>query len=164
MRIESTSIEHVDGFWRAVDSVARERKYLIFTEGPEIAKTRQFVADIIEKKWTQFLALNDEEEVVGWCDVVRFDNDGFAHCGRLGMGVITGYRGMGIGHRLLEVTIDAAFAKGIERIELEVYGSNHAAFALYKKFGFEVEGRKVKARFIDGAYDDSILMVLFRPA
>ena len=34
---------HIDDFWSAVDSVARERKYLAFLEGPPIQMTKDFV-------------------------------------------------------------------------------------------------------------------------
>lgn len=163
MRIEFTSTERAEGFWQALDSVARERKYLIFTAGPDKPKSAQFVADIIEKSWSQFLAIRETDEVVGWCDVIRYETEGFRHCGRLGMSVVREYRGRGLGRRLLQTTLDDAFAKGLERIELEVYASNLPAIGLYEKFGFQVEGRKEKARYIDGEYDDSILMVLWRP-
>jgi len=35
--------EHVEGFHRALDFVARERKYLAFLEAPPLDSTRQFV-------------------------------------------------------------------------------------------------------------------------
>ena len=46
----------------------------------------------------------------------------------------------------------------IEKIELQVYASNRPARALYRKFGFAQEGRRIRARKLDGKYDDVILM------
>jgi len=46
----------------------------------------------------------------------------------------------------------------IEKIELQVYASNRPARALYRKFGFAQEGRRIRARKLDGKYDDGILM------
>ena len=47
---------------------------------------------------------------------------------------------------------------GIEKIELQVFASNRPARALYRKFGFRQEGRRVRGRKLDGKYDDVILM------
>ena len=49
---------------------------------------------------------------------------------------------------------------GLEKVELEVYASNRSAKALYEKLGFEVEGIRKRARKLDGAYEDVILMGL----
>jgi hypothetical protein len=53
MTYEFTSESRIDSFWEALDQVARERKYLIFLEGPDIEGTRNFIRDIVQKKWTQ---------------------------------------------------------------------------------------------------------------
>jgi len=52
--------------------------------------------------------------------------------------------------------------EGLTRVELEVFASNTAAISLYTKCGFEREGVKRRARYIDGKYDDIILMALLR--
>jgi RimJ/RimL family protein N-acetyltransferase len=49
---------------------------------------------------------------------------------------------------------------GIERIELEVLASNTAAIRLYEKVGFVHEGVKRRARHLDGAWDDNVMMAL----
>ena len=49
---------HIEGFWSAVDSVARERKYLAFLEGPPIQLTRDFVLDQINNNWPQLVAFH----------------------------------------------------------------------------------------------------------
>lgn len=79
----------------------------------------------------------------------------------MGMGVLPAYRGAGLGRRLLADTLDAARAIGIERVELEVFASNTAAIALYRRMGFAVEGTKRRARKLDGEYDDDVIMALF---
>ncbi len=47
---------------------------------------------------------------------------------------------------------------------MQVYASNMAARGLYESFGFVVEGTRVRARKLDGKYDDVILMGLFLTA
>ena len=159
--IQPASHDLADGFWRALDVVAREHRYLIFQEAPPLESTRKFIAQVLAKGWSQFYAVRGSQ-VVGWCDVVRDERPDRAHIGRLGIGILPEYRGQKIGARLLAATIAEAFEKGLTRIELEVYAGNARAIALYKKFGFSEEGRKRQARCLDGNYDDSILMALLK--
>jgi ribosomal protein S18 acetylase RimI-like enzyme len=56
--------------------------------------------------------------------------------GRLGMGLLADYRARGIGRALLEATLDDAFARGFERVALEVFAGNERAVRLYEKVGF----------------------------
>jgi ribosomal-protein-alanine N-acetyltransferase len=53
------------------------------------------------------------------------------------------YRRRGIGARLLATALDAARAEGARRAFLEVRVSNLAAQALYARFGFVVDGRRL---------------------
>ena len=60
--------EHIDSFRAAVDSVARERRYLALLEAPPEADTRAYVKDNIKERAPHFVALADGK-VVGWCDI-----------------------------------------------------------------------------------------------
>jgi hypothetical protein len=57
--------DHIDGFHRALDIVARERRYLAFLEAPPIESTRAFVLDNIKRGSPQFVAVSAAGEVVG---------------------------------------------------------------------------------------------------
>ncbi len=160
IRIIPISNEHVEGFHRCLDSVARERRYLGLVKAPPIESTREFVLSNIRDKVPQVVAV-EGGTVIGWCDIVPNRGEGFTHCGKLGMGVLQGYRGKGIGTRLMEETILAAKEFGLERVELEVYASNVPAVSLYEKRGFVHEGEKKRARKLDGKCDDVLLMALF---
>jgi RimJ/RimL family protein N-acetyltransferase len=84
------------------------------------------------------------------------------HVGRLGMGLLPAYRGQGLGRRLLREVVRRVFASGLLRIELEVFASNLAAIRLYEQEGFVTEGRKRRARILDGVEDDVLVMGLIR--
>jgi RimJ/RimL family protein N-acetyltransferase len=159
VEIVPTSERYVEGFHDAVDVVARERRYLAFLEAPPLDGSRSFIQNLLNGAGVQVLAI-DDGQVVGWCDIVRDWRDGFRHGGHLGMGLVPNYRGRGIGERLARAAIDAAFAAGMERVELEVFASNAAAITLYDKLGFAVEGVKKRARKIDDAYEDNVIMAL----
>jgi ribosomal protein S18 acetylase RimI-like enzyme len=163
MGIEIVPIEgkHADGFHACLDVVAREKRFLALQEAPPIESTREFVKGIVGSGQVQFVALEDER-VVGWCDILVPKLEAFSHVGTIGMGLLPQYRGRGIGKRILETAVKAAFSAGIERIELMVYESNEAAIRLYRSLGFVEEGRMAKKARIDGAYLGMICMALFK--
>ena len=140
--------------------MARERIYLAGVKARSIESTREFVKGNIENNYPQYIAV-EGKRVVGWCDIIPMKGIDFSHCGGMGMGVHKDYRRQGLGTLLLESTIDAAKAYGIERVELEVYTSNTPAIRLYEKLGFMHEGVKEKARKLDGIYYDIKVMALF---
>jgi ribosomal protein S18 acetylase RimI-like enzyme len=149
IQIASITEEHIEGFYRCLDAVARERKYLALVQAPPLEAVRQFAPRSIESAAIRLVALSQEENqarVVGWCDISPMEREGFTHCGRLGMGVHADFRRRGIGTRLINGAISRAKEKGLERIELEVFASNTPAIKLYEKAGFVVEGVKKKAQ------------------
>jgi RimJ/RimL family protein N-acetyltransferase len=64
--------------------------------------------------------------------------------GELGMMVAAGWRGRGVGTSLLVAAIAWARQHGLHKLSLGVFPSNEAALALYRKFGFVEEGRRVE--------------------
>jgi L-phenylalanine/L-methionine N-acetyltransferase len=50
----------------------------------------------------------------------------------------------------------------LTRVELSVYTDNTAGVALYKKFGFEVEGTHRRYAFRNGQYVDAYSMARIR--
>ncbi|KAG1854860.1 acyl-CoA N-acyltransferase, partial [Suillus subluteus] len=63
------------------------------------------------------------------------------------------------GSEATKFTVDHAFrALGVQRVSLTVLEGNEAAIAVYKKIGFKEEGRKRRANWIDGHWEDSLSM------
>src|SRR5437879_135736 len=144
--IVPTGEKYAESFNAVVDAVARERRYIGFVEGPSLESTREFVRSILGGAGIQLLAVNPDDKVVGWCDIVRNPHEGFRHVGMLGMGLLPGYRGRGLGRQLVAQAVRAARKAGIERIELEVFASNERAIGLYRESGFGTEGLRRAAR------------------
>ena len=152
---------HVKSYCNAVDTVARERKYLSSTEGFPLEGTLDFVMTIESKNLAQYYAV-DNEHVIGWCDIIPKPFEGRDHVGILGMGILKEYRNKGIGTKLLLITMNhAKKINGIEKVELEVFKSNINAIKLYEKNGFVIEGERKNSRKLDGIYDNEILMGKF---
>lgn len=151
----------IPDFHQVLDAVCRERRYLAMLEGPSLQQTSLFIRNNLLMRHPQFVAVVDGA-LAGWCDVIPGEaQSGTAHVGRLGMGVAKRYRRQGLGARLMRAVLDMAQEKGLQKIELSVYSSNAGAIALYERFGFVEEGRKVRGRLIDGHYDDVVMMGLF---
>ncbi len=159
IRIEPIAAAHIDSFHRALDVVAREKKYLSMLEATPLPETRAFVMGMIAKGNPQFVAIA-QDEVVGWCDIDRHFFPSHAHRGKLGMGILPAYRGQGLGRKLIETTLRAAQEAGFIRVELDVYQDNLRALALYEKTGFVREGITRRAARIDGRFIDAIGMAL----
>lgn len=147
----------LESFWRCLDAVARERRYLALVEAPPLDEARAFVEDARRRGMLQVVAVA-QGEVVGWCDVIRKPYAGFEHSGTLGMGLLPAYRGQGLGARLLAAALQGARGLGLTRVELEVFASNERAIALYAHRGFAREGVKRGARVLDGRTEDIVCM------
>jgi len=86
-----------------------------------------------------------------------------AHRGSLHLSVSRAWRGRGIGTCLLQSLIDWATASPlIEKLSLSVMTSNHRAIALYRKLGFQEEGRLAREiKISPDHYEDELLMCRF---
>ena len=159
IRITPLAREYFQSQWHALDEVARERKWLVYLQAPPYASSELYFEAMMGEVGIMMQALAGER-VIGWCDVRRSEHEISKHCGTLGMGIIEGYRGAGLGARLMEATLAAVkqSSLGIERIELTCWSSNTRAYRLYQRLGFIDEGRKIAARRIDGQTSDVLLM------
>ncbi len=152
--------EDGDEISACVDAVARERRYLGNTSGFSAEQTRAFIASLSHGGGIQIVVVADGK-IVGWCDVTPLPFEGMRHVGRLGMGLLPAFRGQGLGRRLVREALSQIFAT-LQRVELEVFASNKIAVGLYEREGFVLEGRKRRARFLDGAEDDLLIMGCLR--
>jgi RimJ/RimL family protein N-acetyltransferase len=66
---------------------------------------------------------------------------GFAE---IGMAIAREWRGRGVGSALMAAGIEWARERGLHKLSLSVFPHNDAGIALYRKFGFVEEGRRVK--------------------
>jgi ribosomal protein S18 acetylase RimI-like enzyme len=70
-------------------------------------------------------------------------------------------RGRGVGSALLAAAIQWARERGLHELSLDVFAHNASAIALYRKFGFVEEGRRVKHyRRASGDLWDTLVMGL----
>ena len=160
MIIRPITPEDVPAYRAVVDSVAKEKRYILRVEAPPLKAMQEFVAKNIQKGYPHCVAIV-EGAVVGWADVAP-PHDLAAHVGSLGMGVHKDHRGRGLGSSLLKNVVRDAWAHGFTRLDLEVYADNIPAIKLYEKYGYTLEGRKKYARYIGERYQDILIMAQYR--
>lgn len=152
---------HFDPLHRVLDEVAREQRFLALLQAPPRDETLAFFRNNLAQGHPHFVALLCGE-VVGWCDVLPVFGEARRHVGQLGIGLVRRARHQGLGARLMQAAIEAAWAKGLERIELTVRADNTNARALYERMGFRHEGLQRGAFQVDGQALDSHAMALLR--
>jgi RimJ/RimL family protein N-acetyltransferase len=144
--------EDARGLAEVFAAVAEERDGIATEPFDVDARTKQFAASI--DGTILAVAAGD---LVGSLHV---DANRFG-VGELGMAVARPWRGRGVGTALLTAAIEKARGEGLHKLSLEVFPHNEAAIALYRKFGFVEEGRRVKHfRRASGELWDSIVMGL----
>jgi ribosomal protein S18 acetylase RimI-like enzyme len=98
--------------------------------------------------------------VVANSEVVRGKLASTDRSGYLAISVSLGYRGMGIGSRMMECLIGLSREAGMKTLELHVLATNPRAFALYEKIGFKKAGVLEKKVRRGGKAIDVTIMTL----
>lgn len=97
---------------------------------------------------------------VGFLSFHRPSRKRLSHTGSFGMGILENCCNKGLGTKVIQHFLDWAKEQvELEKVCLGVLSTNNRAMHLYKKFGFEIEGRQKKQiKFEDGQYADDIIM------
>jgi len=80
------------------------------------------------------------------------------HVGYLGIAIKSGYRGIGIGTKIMQTLIEESKKAGLKILVLDVFDINQTAKTLYKKMGFKEAGKIPKGIYKKGKYIDLIRM------
>lgn len=129
---------------------------------PSLDRWRKRLAEPPEGSFSLLACVDDE--VVGQLGLFTFtQNPRRRHVGQIGMAVRDDWQGKGVGSALMDAAIDLADNwLNLTRLELEVYPDNEPAVALYKKFGFVIEGTLKNFAYRDGQYVDVYAMARLR--
>jgi RimJ/RimL family protein N-acetyltransferase len=98
--------------------------------------------------------------IIGRLSIARDSSYVSQHVAELGLMVSAGARRQGVGTALMEDALKWARSSGITKVELHVFPHNEPAIALYRKLGFEEEGRRHRQYLIGGDHVDAILMAI----
>ncbi len=98
------------------------------------------------------------DRMIGICVVRRRLPKDVRHTGTLGVTVLDGFRGVGIGEKLVTAALEEAHRIGVWMVELEVLSMNSAARRLYEKAGFTRAGLLPNKFHRDGRFMDILVM------
>ena len=150
-------IEHVKRINKETTFLIREAEEFNFT----IKQQESFIQARVNSDINLFIIAEVEGKVIGSCILSGTNLKREKHKMDLNISIQKKYWGLGIGTKLMELSIDWAKEKEVKKIGLKVDSSNSRAVGLYKKLGFEVEGRLLKDKYMsDGSYRNSYLMGL----
>lgn len=112
-----------------------------------------------------FLVAERDGTVVGNAGLMPMTHVRRRHVMGLGLVVATASKGQGVGSALMQALVDWAdqWAQ-VLRLELTVFSDNEPAIALYRKFGFEIEGTHRGYALREGEFIDVHTMARIHPA
>jgi ribosomal protein S18 acetylase RimI-like enzyme len=147
------------GFLAHWGDVVMESRFLR-TERVETTPTQ--VRKRFRRSWmseeANILAVAADGRVVGHLGMSRERHPATRHVATLGMAVTAGDRRRGVGTALLAEGFRWARDHGVAKLLLSVYPENTPAIALYRRFGFEEEGRLARQSRTSSGVRDEILM------
>jgi len=139
-----------------------ETEYLDREKGEayiDVPAFREIIRRDTEKSNNLFLVAEMQGELVGFARCQGYDLHRFSYKVEFGVCVLKRYWRIGIGTNLLEGAIQWADRNEIRKITLTVVETNEKAIALYRKYGFEIEGVLREDRLhSDGKYYNTIVM------
>ena len=97
--------------------------------------------------------------VVGWGSLNAFNpRPAYDHVADLSVYIERGWRGKGVGRRLLERLLDLGREIGYHKLVLAAFPFNGAGMALYERMGFQTVGIYREQGQLDGRWVDVIVM------
>ena len=145
-----------------LDAIAYESNFLSF--GPnELQISIEEEVNIIKKSKSRsnclYIVAEFENRIVGVLTVKGSVRPRLVHIGEFGISVRKEFWGMGIGSRLLDMMeLWASSNAVIRKLNLRVQVTNTKAIALYKKYGYEIEGRIRRDTAISNQFIDTYAM------
>lgn len=124
-----------------------------------VEEEREILQDVEDSPRAFFLVAMDGPRVVGLFNIKTSLRDHSHHKGTLGITLMEGYRGQGLGTKLMEIAeAECRTWEGFCRMELDAVAWNEGAIKLYERLGFSHEGVQKKAINLRGRPEDLILM------
>lgn len=156
--IRAMEPEDAEGFWAVADGASVIDGTAQLPLRSKASRRKQ--ADDLDDPWDRHRLVADlGGQVVGMCGLHLSRSPRKRHAGSIGMSVHKDHHGTGVGSALLAAILDLGHNwLNLHRIDLEVYTDNEAGVALYKKFGFEIEGTLRHYSFRNGKYVDAYAM------
>lgn len=153
--------EDLEPFWRArLDPMTWAQT----TESPLLPQTLSAYRaryDAPPTDTSAAFAVDVDDVLVG--RAAMFAVDDLARNAEIGLSVLPDHRGKGYGRDVLRVLLGYGFrSRNLHRIHLQTLASNEPAMRAYRAAGFVEEGRRREHAWVEGRYDDVVLMSVLR--
>lgn len=138
-----------------------ETQFMMFEPGERpttIGEQRDEIKDILLKDNQTIFVAEKDSQLIGYLAAYGGRYKRNRHSVYIITGIPRAFTSQGVGTRLFVELEKWAKKNKIHRLELTVMVHNEAALALYRKMGFEIEGRKQHSLFINGSYVDEYCM------
>jgi RimJ/RimL family protein N-acetyltransferase len=120
-----------------------------------------FTKSITSNDGDAWLAIEADGALIGRCGLFHIDH--LARTAEVGIGLQSAARGRGYGTDALRVLARLAFDRhNLRRLHLVAIQSNVGGLACYRKVGFVEEGRRREHCWVQGRYEDEVIMGLLR--
>ena len=160
MNIRRCEINDADNMLKMLLELDKETEYMLFEadERPnDINRVKAMINQSINGDNLLLIATEDDN-IIGFLSAQRGILRKIKHTAYIVVGIREKFRGKGIGKKLFCDLDLWAKENNISRLELTVMCPNSIAKQLYEKSGFEVEGTKRNAIFMNGKYIDEYYM------
>jgi RimJ/RimL family protein N-acetyltransferase len=160
MEIRRIKPEDAEAFLKMLNQLDRETKNMMLEPGERKQDIEMIRRRLQASSETSNLLLCavDDNELIGFLSAERGDCNRNRHSAYIVIGILEKNRSKGVGSQMFEELLPWAKNQQLTRLELTVMCHNTAAIALYKKFGFEIEGTKRNSLLVDGNYVDEYYM------
>jgi RimJ/RimL family protein N-acetyltransferase len=138
-----------------------ETPYMMFEPGERpitIEDQRNEIRDILSRDNQTIFIAEKDDQLIGYLAAYGGRYKRNMQTVYVVTGILQGFTSQGLGTRLLEQLEEWAKKRKMHRLDLTVTVNNEAALALYRKSGFEIEGRKKHSLFINDSYVDEFWM------
>lgn len=160
--IRPIHIEDAESYLKMLHQLDLETENMMYEPGERkttVKEMKKHIEDTINSG-SLILIIEDagKDCIAGFLALEKGFANRIKHSAYLVIGILTAYRGQGLGNRLFQEMDIWAKKNHIARIELTVMTHNESGIHLYKKMGFHIEGTKVKSLVVDGAFVDEYYM------
>lgn len=148
---------------KCINSLVEERAMIAQMKKVTLTEEKEYLKKMLSniKEGKEILVVVESQDKIIGSSSLSLGKKGLVHEHVAGFGIvlIKGYRGLGIGKKLMDLMINLARKKlNAEILTLSVFEKNKNAKQLYKDLGFKIYGklpRSIKAR---NRYDTEIMM------
>lgn len=160
-RIRTIRESDAEEFLSLLKRLDEETAFMLFEPGERLT-TFEEQREIIRRCPTGgddvILVAECERQLVGYIAAIGGKYKRNKHGVYVVVAVLQSFSGQGIGTKLFEEMEKWAGEGQVHRLELTVMVHNDRAIRLYKRMGFEIEGRKRHSLLVNGSYVDEYCM------